>query len=188
MPLAAERIPFGPATITIGEGATALKFDGKDYLQVEGGELTITPSFEDETFVDTGTGRYDAYVTGYEGALTFTIGQESAKLLSLVLAASQNITDTTTSTVVGITDAPVGTSMRAKAQKVTIHPRSLPASDKSKDIVIYKMVSTGELSKSYQLAQGTMAVSLDMFPRDDMDASKGSSYFYTGPKDPNAAA
>lgn len=188
MPLAADRIPFGPADITIGEGSNVLKFDGKDYLQVEGGEVTITPQFEDENFIDTGSGRYDAYLTGYEGSVTFTIGQESAKLLALVLAASQNITDTTTTNVVGITDAPIGTSMRTKAQKVTIHPRSLPASDKSKDIVLYKMASTGELSKSYGLAQGTMGVTLDMFPRDNMDASKGSNFFYTGSKDPNATA
>lgn len=186
MELAAERIPFGPADIIIGEGADAIKLDGKDYLQVEGGEVTLTPSFADENFIDLGESRYDARVTGYEGQVTFTLGQESAKILQLALAASQAITDTTSGEIVGITDAAIGTSMRAKAKRVTIHPRSLPADDKSHDIVIYKMASTGDFSRAYGIEQGTIAVQLDMFPRDNMDAAKGANFFYTGPQDPNA--
>lgn len=188
MPLAADRIPFGPADITVGEGTDVLSFNGKDYLQVEGGEVTITPSFADENFIDFGDSAYDQYVTGYEGTVTFTIGQESAKLLELALAASQRITDTTTTNVVGITDAAIGKSMRAAAKKVVIHPRSLPASDKSKDIVLYKMASTGDFSRAYGIEQGTIGVELRMYPRDNMDAAKGSNFFYTGPKDPNATA
>lgn len=186
MALAADPIVFGPADIIVGEGADALKFDGKDYLQVEGGEITLTPSFADENFIDFGESPYDRRVTGYEGQLTFSIGQESAKLLKLALAASQSITDTTSGEVVGVTDAAIGASMRAKAQKVTIHPRGLPASDKSRDITIYKMASTGDFSRAYGIEQGTIQIQLDMFPRDNFDASKGANFFYTGPVDPNA--
>ncbi|MGR5914639.1 hypothetical protein ACT7DA_21240 [Bacillus pacificus] len=37
-------IPFGLATITVGEGADAIVFDGKNYFQADGGEINISQS------------------------------------------------------------------------------------------------------------------------------------------------
>jgi hypothetical protein len=181
-----KRIPFGPADITIGEGTDAIKLDGINVLQVEGGEVTLTPTFAPENYIDMGEADYDQLVTGYTGQVTFTLGQQSAKLMKLALAATREIIDATSGEVVGITDAPVGDSMRAKALPVRIHPRSLPPEDQTHDIVIYKMASTGDFSRAYNLEQGTMPVELTMFPRDNFNAAQGANFFYTGPIDPNA--
>jgi hypothetical protein len=42
-------LPFGPATIEIGEGADALKLDGVNYFQVDGGEFNAEPILSSRT-------------------------------------------------------------------------------------------------------------------------------------------
>ena len=181
-----DRIPFGPATITVGEGEDALKFDGKEYLQVEGGELTLTPSFTDETYVDFGETVVNRYLTGWEGTLTFAAGQENMKIFKLALSATKPITDTTSSEEVGFTDAKIGTALSDYARKVVIHPRSKPDNDKSSDITIYQMVASGDFTKTYTNEQGSLSIELSMIPRQGFDASKDGNFFYFGPVDPNA--
>lgn len=182
-----SEIPFGLADITIGEGAEILKFDGLDHFQAEGGELTLTPIFQDITVADTGEAIFDKILTGFNGSFTFVAAQATVKTLQVALNASETITDTTTSTVVGLTDAKIGTSLRSKAKKVTIHPRVMGA-DKSLDIVIYKMASDGDFTRSYANEQGNVSITMSMLPRDGMDVSKPGNFFYIGPKDPNAVA
>ena len=62
-------LPFGPATIEIGEGADALKLGGVNYFQVDGGEFNAEPKLEDIKFQDYGDSPYDQRVSGYEGTL-----------------------------------------------------------------------------------------------------------------------
>jgi hypothetical protein len=180
-------IPFGLADITIGDGVEAIKFDGKDHFQAEGGEVTLTPIFQDITIADTGDAIFDKILTGYNGSFTFVAAQATIKTLQAALAASEVITDTATSTDVGLMDAKIGTSLRSKAKKVIIHPRIM-GEDKSLDITIYKMAADGDFTRSYANEQGNVSVSLTMFPRDDMDTSKPGNFFYIGPNDPNAVA
>lgn len=181
-----ELFSFGLADITIAIDETPLVFDGKDYLQADGGELSLTPTWREVNFKDTGDTIDQRRLGGWEGTVTFVVGQEDLRLMKLALSAVNDITDTTTSAVVGMTDQKIGTVLQG--YRVTIHPRVLPATDKRFDYTIYQMASTGGITKSYNDEQTTMTITLTMMPRPGLDASKGSNFFYTGPVDPNAAA
>ncbi|WP_445506792.1 hypothetical protein [Niallia sp. 03190] len=181
-----DNIPFGLADITIGEGTEAIKFDGQGLFQVEGGEVTLTPIFQEINVADFGEAVYDKILTGYNGTVTFTAAQSTIATIQAALNATETITDTTTSEVVGLMDAKIGTSLRSKAKKITIHPRIM-GTDKSMDIVIYKAASDGDFTKNHANEQGNIPISLTMMPRDGMDVSKPGNFFYIGSKDPNAA-
>ncbi|UAK17555.1 hypothetical protein [Sporolactobacillus terrae] len=181
------KIPFGPATVTVGEGEDAIVFDGQEYMQAEGGQVQLTPQWSDITAIDFGSSPLDRRLTGYQGQVQITAAQEDMKILDLALAASEPITDTTTSTVVGLTDSKIGTSLRAKGKKIVIHPRNLDATDKSLDIVIYKAASDGQFTKQWNQGQTNRQITLAMMPRDGFDPTKDGNYFYIGPTDPNAA-
>lgn len=186
MPLDLEKIPFGLSDITVTKAdGTVVAFDGVDELQAEGGEVTLTPELEGITIADYGTGNYDDRLVGYTGGVTIVAAQESLRVLQLALAAAETLTDTATATEVGMTDAPIGTSMRKKGVRVTIHPRRLPDTDKSMDITIYKMASTGDFTRASGNAQGNIPINLSMYPRDGMDPSKPGNFYFIGPVDPN---
>lgn len=130
---------------------------------------------------------YDQRLVGWTGAVTIVAAEQKIDILEAALSATATITDTTSGDTVGLMDAKMGMSLRSKAKKVTIHPRSM-GTDKSLDIVIYKMASNGEFSRSNANEQGNVSISLAMFPRDGMDANKPGNFFYIGAKDPNAVA
>ncbi|MYL44587.1 hypothetical protein GLV94_02930 [Virgibacillus halodenitrificans] len=180
-----KAIVFGLADITIGDGVDALTFNGTDYLQAEGGELSLTPQFQDITVEDFGEVPIEKRLSGWEGQLKVVAAEEDAKILELALGATEDITDSVSSEVVGSMDAKIGTKL--KGQKVVIHPRSLPASDKSRDITIYQMASTEGLTRSYANEQGNVEITLTLLPRQGFDASKPGNFFYRGGTDPNAA-
>lgn len=184
MALDLDKIPFGLANITIGEGADQLKFDGVNEFQAEGGEFTVSPILEDITVADLGNGPYDQRIVGYEGSLTINAAQESIAVLKEAIAGASTITDTTTSEVVGLMDAPIGTSLRKKAKRVHIHPRNLPANMKDMDITIYKMASNGEFTRSNGNSQGSITINMTMYPKDNMDPSLPGNYFFVGGTDP----
>ena len=188
MPQGEIKVPFGLADISVTTAAgETIKFDGKENMQVEGGEITLTPQFTDIQFADFGDSVYDKYITAYEGSVTFSAGQESIKVLQAAMSYLDTITDTATpANVVGVMDAKIGTSMRARAGKVNIHPRIM-GTDKSYDITIYKMAAIGEFTRSYKNEQGNIPIEYTMFPRDGFDVSKPGNFFYIGGKDPNAA-
>lgn len=177
---------FGLADITIAMGETPLIFDGKDYLQADGGELNLTPTFRDLSFKDTGDTVDQRRLGGWEGTVTFVVGQEDLKLMKLALGPVKEIMSADPTPVLsGLTDAKMGTIL--DGYKVTVHPRVLPSSDKRFDYTIYKMASTGGITRAYNDEQTTYTITLTMMPRDGMDASKDSNFFYTGAVDPNAA-
>lgn len=177
-------IPFGLADITIGEGVDAIKFDGKTYLQADGGEISIEPELEDLVIPDFGNSPYDQVIVGYNGSLTIVAGNRDLKVLALAMAYTESITDAGGGDEVGLMDAKIGTSMRSKAQKVNIHPRGM-GSDKTNDINIYKMAGVSEFNESYANEQGQNEITLQMYPRDNADANKPGNFFYIGDTDPN---
>lgn len=181
-----EKIPFGLADITVTKSdGTTISFNGKDYLQVEGGEVSLSPSYADISFADFGDSVYDQYIQGYTGTVTLTAGQQDIKVMQAAMSYLDSITDTAGGETVGLMDAKIGTSMRERAGKVTIHPRTM-GDDKSLDINIYKMAATGEFTRSYANEQGNIPITYNMFPRDGFDANKPGNFFYIGAKDPNA--
>src|SRR5690625_4377528 len=113
---------FGVADIEIGEGEDKIKFDGKDYLQAEGGSLSLTPSYEEFTFEDFGETVVERRLSGWEGTVTIVAGQEDTEILDLALASTESITDTEDGDV-GVMDARIGTKLVGR--KVRIHPRLL---------------------------------------------------------------
>lgn len=174
---------FGVADITIGEGEDKISFDGKEYLQAEGGSLSLTPQYEDITFEDFGETPVEKRLSGWEGEVTIVAGQEDAKILELALASTVKV-DAAGSGESGVTDAPLGTAV--KGRKVTIHPRLLPESIKDMDWTIYNMASTEGFSREYNQEQGNVEITLSMLPREGFDASKPGNFFYRGGVDPNA--
>lgn len=180
------KVPFGLADITVGEGADADKFDGKNNYQAEGGEVTLTPQFEDIVIQDFGTGVYDQRLVGWEGTVTITAAMESLRNLKLALAATEEITDAVTGEIKGLMDSKIGTSIREKGKLVKIHPRQYAPEMKDMDITIYKMSSNGEFTRTNGNEQGNVTITLTMFVRDNADANKPGNYFYIGGTDPNA--
>lgn len=174
---------FGVADITVGDEEEQIKFNGKDYLQSEGGELVLTPVYTEFQFQDFGETIVERRLAGWEGSLSIAAGQEDAKILDLALGSVEPITDSTSGDTVGSMDAAIGT--KAKGRKVTIHPRMLPADDKSKDFTIYNVTSTEGLTRPYGAEQGTITITLTMQPREGFDASKPGNFFFRGPVDPN---
>lgn len=183
--IAINSIPFGLATITIGEGADAISLDGVNYFQAEGGEINIEPELEDIAFQDFGSSPYDQRISGYTGELTVVVGQNDLKLMQKLWAYHSEIVDAGTSEVVGVTDAKIGQSMREKAVPVRIHPREM-GNDPSLDIFIYKMAGTGAFNRVYENAQGNYEVTMSMYMRDGADPTKPGNFYYIGPVDPNA--
>jgi hypothetical protein len=183
-----DKIPFGLADITVGtEGdANQLKFNGKDFLQAEGGEIKISPILEDIKIADFGDSIFDQRVNGFEIEVTIQAGESrSLDILASSLSFTEDIIDTTSTLRVGLTDAKIGTSLRAKGKTVRIHPRDM-GTDDSLDIVVYKMIANGEMSQSYENSQGKHEIKLIALPRDGFDATKVGNFFYIGGIDPNA--
>lgn len=187
MAINVEKIPFGLANITVGEPGNEKKFDGKEYHQAEGGEITITPVWEDFVIQDYGTTRFTKKIVGYEVNVNIVAAEEDIETLLLAMGSyTSTITDSGTGDVIGFTDSPIGTDARNAAVPVTIHPRNLPAGDKTNDIHVYKMASTGEYTRAYQLSQGNVAIQLEAFIRDGADPTGIGNYFYFGGVDPNS--
>ena len=183
-----EKIPFGLADIYVGEDGDEkqLKFDGKTFLQVEGGSVSIKPILEDIKIADFGGSVFDQRVNGYEAEVKIVAADaRDLEVLKASLSYTEEIIDSVSTTVVGLTDAKIGTALRAKGKRVRIHPRDM-GTDKSLDIVIYKMISNGEFSQAYENAQGKHEITLVALPRDGFDANKAGNFFYIGAKDPNA--
>lgn len=174
---------FGVADITVGEGEDQINFDGKEYLQAEGGSLTLTPQYQDITFEDFGETPVEKRLSGWEGEVKIVAGQEDAKILNLALASTVKVKSGTDGED-GITDAPLGTAV--KGRKVTIHPRALPESVKDMDWTVYNMASTEGFVREYNQEQGNVEITLTMLPREGFDASKPGNFFYRGATDPNA--
>lgn len=187
MALNVKKIPFGPADFIIGEEGSEVKFDGKEKYQAEGGEIVITPQFVDVPIIDYGTGAYTKKLTGYEIRVNIMAAEEDMDTLQLALGSHVTaITDTDTTTVIGLADSPIGADTRDAAVPVRIHPRQLPVSDKSNDYYIYKMASVGEYTRSYSLEPGNVALQFEAYIRDDADPMKIGNYFYMGGVDPNS--
>ncbi|TDM50001.1 hypothetical protein ETI06_05875 [Macrococcoides goetzii] len=190
-----EGIMFGMANIEMElQNGEKLYFrgkasaDGKDFLQTEGGVFTVEPKMTDIKFEDTGESNIDDRVVGWEAKLKLTVSQETLELIQLAMAGAHAIKDTAGTALVGITDGPLGSSNRDRAVKMTIHPRALPADDKSMDVVLYKAASTTGFDRAYKNEQGKFDLEFNVYPRDDFDMSKPGNFFYIGPVDPNAAA
>jgi len=179
---------FGQANIEFTHIKTGnkLNFNGQQYLQAEGGEYTLTPSYYDEKWADSGENTVEKWLTGQEGGLKVVIGQYSPKLMQLALNAVQTITDTTSGSVVGFTDAPMGMKASDNAYKVRVHPRILPDSDKSQDITFYRVIADSEFTRAFANEINNIEINFNMIPRENADFSKGGNYYYTGPTDPNA--
>lgn len=179
------KIPFGLADYTIGDGANAIKFDGKTNFQADGGEITIEPILEAANVADFGGSDYDDFVNGYTGEFKIVGAEHNLKMMETAMAYADKIVTTgATPATVGLTDSKIGTSMRERGVPLRIHPREM-GTDPSMDIVIYKVASVGTYGRTFANEQGKNELTYKMYPRDGADASKGSNYFYVGSKDPN---
>lgn len=180
------KIPFGPCTVTVGEGLDAIAFDGIEQLQASGGEVQLQPQWADVTTIDFGSSPVDLRLKGYQEHVQIVAAQETIEILQLALAGTEPITDTTSGDITGLTDSKIGTSLRSKGKKITIHPRQLATDDNSLDIVVYKAAADGDFTKQWDQNQTNRQITLNIMPREGFDPTKEGNYFYIGPTDPNA--
>lgn len=180
-------VEFGMADFIFDEGKpTELRFDGKlceenSLLQAEGGSVELTPILEDITIADFGNGNFDQVVVGWEGTITIAASKSTLDVISKTLSGTVSVD--TEGVITTVTDAPIGSSLRAGARSLRIHPRGMGA-DKSEDIVIHKVANAGGLTKAFANEQGSYEMEFSIFPKDCADASKPNNYFYIG-KDPS---
>jgi hypothetical protein len=179
-------IPFGPCTVTVGEGDDAIAFDGVSELQASGGEVQLQPQWENITVIDFGSSPIDQRLSGYQGHVQIVAAQEDLKVLQLALAGTEPITDADSGETVGLTDSKIGTSLRSKGKVAIIHPRQLDADDHSLDITAYNVAGSGDFTKQWDANQTNRTVTLNMLPRVGFDPTKIGNYFYIGPTDPNS--
>src|SRR5699024_5238648 len=85
---------FGVADIEVVEGKDAITFDGKDYLLAQCGSLSLEPQYTEFQFEDFGETIVERRLYGWEGTLTIVAGQEYVNILQLVLASTEEFTDT----------------------------------------------------------------------------------------------
>lgn len=187
MALELERIPFGYSIITVedkdGEKVT---FDGVDEFQADSGTWSISAMLADIVIRQLGENVYDKRVTGHEGSVEIQGAQRSLRVLNLAIAAAEPIIDSGTSEITGMADMAIGSSLREKAKKVTIHPGHLPLEDKTQDVTFYKMIADGEYSESSGNEQSNVPINLTMLPRDNMNPNGPGNFYYIGATDPNA--
>ncbi|MTW85625.1 hypothetical protein F3157_08110 [Virgibacillus dakarensis] len=174
---------FGVADIYVGEGEDQIKFDGKDYLQAEGGSLNLTPQYTEFQFADFGETIVERRLSGWEGEVSIVAGQEDVNILELALASTVPVKNPDGGEE-GATDAKIGTKLTGR--KVRIHPRILPDSVKDMDWTIYNMASTEGFEREYNAEQGNVTITLAMMPREGFDASDDGNFFYRGAVDPHA--
>jgi hypothetical protein len=172
------------ATFIIDEGKpTEIRFDGKlcedgSYLQADGGEISLEPETEDIVLKDFSETNYDYVVTGWNGTVTIVASAFTLKLMSALLTGTYTGVDED-GKIKWITDAPIGTSMRANGRTITIHPRQM-GDDKSEDIYIYKAVNTSGYDREFDNEQGTHEMEFEILPKDCADAGVGNNFFFIG--------
>lgn len=175
--MAEKEYMFGVADISIKTGGEAINFDGVDYLQAEGGSISITPTYTEFTFADFGETIVERRLSGWEGTVTIVAGQETAEILDVALASTVSLTDVGDGST-GITDAPIGAKL--KGHEVRIHPRHLPKSTTDMDWVIFNAASIEGFEREYNQEQGSLTITLTMMPKENFDASKASNFFTRG--------
>lgn len=174
------RAPFGPADIILDKGLpTEYRFDGKENLQFEGGEVTLEPQYADIGSIDLGGGNYDQYVTHFEGTVVISGFEDSLENFALALGGLQEITDAENG-VIGYSDAPIGASNRERSRTVTISPRYLMGDTGAEHIHIYKAASNASYTRAYGLEQGQVAIEMAIYPKDGADPAQGDNFFRRG--------
>jgi hypothetical protein len=145
------------------------------------------PILQTVKVADFGDSDYDDYINGFTGEVKIVGAEHTLKLIETAMAFADTIVDTAVPpAVVGLTDAKIGTSMRAKGQPMKIHPREMGV-DPSLDINLYLVASVGAYTRSFGNEQGKNELTFKMYPREGADASKGSNFYYVGNTDPNQA-
>lgn len=173
---------FGPADFIFNKGdqENEIRFDGKNRLQFEGGEVVLEPQYAEITSVDTGGGAYDDYFTHYVGTITISGFQDDLEAFKLALGGLQEITDSAGGGVKGYADAPVGQSNRERGHTLDIAPRGLMEQNTGEHIHIYKTASTASYTRTYGAEQGAVSIELKIYPKDGADFAKGDNFFRRG--------
>jgi len=176
------RAPFGPADFIInkGDSENEIRFDGTTKLQFESGEVALEPQYAEITSVDMGGGAYDDYFTHYEGTITISGFQDDLETFKLALGGLQEINSADSSEVRGYADAPVGASNRERSVTLDIAPRGLMEKNSGEHIHIYKAASTASYTRAYGNEQGSVAIELKIYPKDDADFATGDNFFRRG--------
>lgn len=178
-----KEVEFGMADFIFDEDTPEeLRFDGKlceenSILQAEGGEVELTPILEDVTIADFGNGNFDQVVVGWEGTVTIVASKATLDIISKTLSGT--VTVEQDGKLVSVTDAPIGSSLRAGARQLRIHPRGM-GDDDSEDIIIHKVANSEGLSRAFANEQGNYTMEFSIYPKDCADANKPNNYFYIG--------
>ena len=171
---------FGPADFILNKGKeNEIRFDGKNKLQNEGGEINLEPQFAPITSVDMGGGEYDDIFTHFVGTVTISGFSDDLETFNLALGGLQEVVGDD-GEVLGYSDAPVGASNRERGGTLDIAPRGLMEQNSGEHIHIYKAASTASFNRAYGNEQGQIAIELKIYPKDGADFAKGDNFFRRG--------
>lgn len=160
--MAQQKYMFGLADITYGEGAIPVQGDAA--------VLKIEPEYINITSYELG-GLQDKLVKTWNVTLEVVFEEETAETMGLCVPLTSG------------KDSALGESLRAKAKKLVIHPRSAGES-KDFDVTIFKAISTGSYERKYGLEQGKIAVTFTALIKDGAAAGEAGNFFKVGAPDP----
>lgn len=151
--------PFGLCEITYGEEAVPRIGDAVVFK--------ATPEYVDITSYLMG-GTVDKIIKRWNVTVDVVFEQETAEVMGLCIPLNEGL------------DAEMGKSLRNTAKELVLHPMQY-GSDKSKDITIFKAVSTGEYERVYSLDnQSKIKVTFTALVKDDAVSGDPGNFFRIG--------
>lgn len=143
-------------------GACSVSWGGKDLGYTKGGVAVTVATTKHDTKVDQeGDTPIDSFIMSRTVTVKVPMAETTVDRLQAILSSTGG---TTSNGVLTVTTG-VGTSMRAGAQPLVLHPLSRPAGDHSEDFTIPLANTTGDLSFTYEVDnERVFEVTFDGFP------------------------
>jgi hypothetical protein len=144
MPSSPDNVKLGPCSVT---------FNAVDLGYTKGGvEVEVATTAADVKVDQFGDSPIDSVITGRTVKVKVPMAESTLDNLVAIMPGAALVTDGVDSTKKKVTvPNGVGTSLRALAQKLTLHPQGVAANDKSQDFVVPLAMTSGSMSFAYKL-------------------------------------
>lgn len=156
-----KRVKLGPCNAT---------FDSTDLGLTKGGvEVEITTSRHEVVVDQFGTTAINDIITGRQGLVRVPMAETDLNKLMVVIPGSTLVRDALEPTKMKLEiPTAVGVSLIESAKELILHPKHLPASDKSEDVTIPLCSPAGDLSFAFNVEnERVYAIEFRMYPDED---------------------